>query len=343
MSGTNDAGDGSHGIWMPPRSGPNKGTPGYAEVVVQYNQKRYFSALWGSGTYPIRARAVARGYLGPLSASILVLSQSASPPAVDINGNAHINDPGKIVIDGVLNVNGNSGSIVGGEIDVARGITGSTSNVNAPSAGSTTNVFPNTNTFTPDPLGPSGINLAQPTPSGTVRSTSQLSTSNGQVLQPGIYIGGFSVKKSVQMATGTYYIEGGSVDVQTANGTLTSQTGGVLIYLTKDSSGSYASFDLQGNATANLSPLTAGPYAGITIFQDRNAPVGSPITIQGGSNSNLLGMVYAPQAALSLSGGNTAAGDSFIVNTLSLSGNNNLTVPTPKTPVNATRYFGLVE
>jgi hypothetical protein len=337
-----------HGIWIPPISGDHAGTAGYAEVIVQYNQRRYFSAIFGSGTIPIRARAVARGFMGAFDGSILLLSRTANP-ALNINGNAHISDPGKIIVDssasGAINVNGASGSIVAGEVDVVGGITGAVNQVNAPSSGSTANVFTNNaSAYTPDPLGSSGINLSPPSTSGlTVRSNSQLSTSQGQVLQPGIYIGGFSVKKSVQMASGVYYIQGGSIDIQTNNGSLTSQTGGVLIYLTNDSSGNYATFSLQGNATANLSPMSTGPYAGITIFQDRNAPLNNQITIQGGSTSNLTGMVYAPQAQLLISGGNTAAGDSFIANTMNFNGNNTLNVPKPLIPVRATRTFGLVE
>jgi hypothetical protein len=339
-----------HGIWVPPISGDHAGAAGYVEVAVQYNQRRYFSAIFGSGTIPIRARAVARGFLGSFDASILLLSKTANP-SLNINGNAHIKDPGKIIVDstagGAINVNGASGSIVAGEVDVVGGITGAVNQVNAPSSGSTTNVFTNNaSLYTPDPLGASGINLpAPPVPANTPwPGPGQLKTKQGDTLQPGIYIGGILVQKSVQMASGVYYIEGGSFDINTNNGSVTSLPGGVLIYLTKDSSGNYAGFNLQGNATANLSPMSTGRYAGITIFQDRTAPLdNSLITIQGGSTSNLTGMVYAPQAHLLISGGNIAAGDSYIANTLIFNGNNTLNMPKPVIPVRATRNFGMVE
>jgi uncharacterized membrane protein len=48
-----------HGIWIPPISGDYVGNSHYAEVVVQWNQYRTFSNIFGSGLIPIRARAVA--------------------------------------------------------------------------------------------------------------------------------------------------------------------------------------------------------------------------------------------------------------------------------------------
>src|SRR5262249_33279751 len=52
--------------------------PGYAEVTVQYNEPRFFSGLWGQGTIPITARAVARGTWSVVVDGILVLDPSSS-------------------------------------------------------------------------------------------------------------------------------------------------------------------------------------------------------------------------------------------------------------------------
>lgn len=43
---------------IPPRSGNFKGKAGYAEVIIQFNQKRGFSSIFGSGDLPVTARAV---------------------------------------------------------------------------------------------------------------------------------------------------------------------------------------------------------------------------------------------------------------------------------------------
>src|SRR6266852_6079713 len=48
-----------HGIWSPPISGDHVGDASYVEVVVQWNQTRGFSSIFGDGAIPVRARAVA--------------------------------------------------------------------------------------------------------------------------------------------------------------------------------------------------------------------------------------------------------------------------------------------
>src|SRR5262249_28741449 len=46
---------------IPPKSGDHIGQAGNAEVIIQYNQTRAFSNIFGSGNIPVQARAVARG------------------------------------------------------------------------------------------------------------------------------------------------------------------------------------------------------------------------------------------------------------------------------------------
>jgi hypothetical protein len=341
-----------HGIWIPPVTGPYAGKPGYVEVVVQYNQRRYLSAIFGSGTIPIRARAVARGYIGAFDTSILILNPTKNP-SLTTNGNVSVTASGKIVVDSsagkAANITGNSGSIVGSEIDVVGGLSGKTNNFNAPTAGSTSDVFSNnSNNYVDDPLGPNGTNLPAPSLSGLPTrgaGPNAYNAAQNEVLQPGIYAGGISVTQAgVQMASGTYVIEGKTgFSVSTGKATVTSQAGGVLIYLTEDSKGNYAPLSFQANTAVALAPMTTGTYAGITIFQDRNAPVGTSLSFQGGTGTNITGLVYAPNGAVTLSGGNVLQGNNFIVNTMTLSGNNTLNIPNPVTPVKLSRYFGLVE
>ena len=47
------------------------------QVTVQYNQKRYFSKLWGAEDIPVRARAVARGRWERVTNAVMVLDRSA--------------------------------------------------------------------------------------------------------------------------------------------------------------------------------------------------------------------------------------------------------------------------
>src|SRR5438128_1249831 len=55
---------------IPPQSGDYVGKAGFAEVIVQFNLQRGFSAIWGKGTLPVTARSVASGVPG--SVGILI-------------------------------------------------------------------------------------------------------------------------------------------------------------------------------------------------------------------------------------------------------------------------------
>src|SRR5207302_11346937 len=57
---TNDGVHASVTVNIPPKSGPFTGSVGYAEVLITYYQPRHFSAIWGSGTLPVSARAGSR-------------------------------------------------------------------------------------------------------------------------------------------------------------------------------------------------------------------------------------------------------------------------------------------
>src|SRR5437588_4878767 len=83
---------------IPPRSGDYAGQPSYAEVIVQYNFKRGFSAVFGSGTIPVRARAVARGAPVASEAGILVLDPTLKG-ALNAQGSGHIRVEHAAVID----------------------------------------------------------------------------------------------------------------------------------------------------------------------------------------------------------------------------------------------------
>jgi hypothetical protein len=58
---------------IPPKSGNHVGAAGYAEVIVEYRQPRYFSAIFGSKPLPVSSRAVSRGKSASFGAGILVL------------------------------------------------------------------------------------------------------------------------------------------------------------------------------------------------------------------------------------------------------------------------------
>ncbi|HQU42442.1 MAG TPA: pilus assembly protein TadG-related protein, partial [Pirellulales bacterium] len=81
---------------VPPQSGNFVGKAGYAEVIVQVNQKRGLSAIFGTGTLPVSARAVAKGITGNIG--ILILDPSIND-SCEIDGNVNILNGGQIFVN----------------------------------------------------------------------------------------------------------------------------------------------------------------------------------------------------------------------------------------------------
>ena len=72
------------------------GRSGYAEVIIQYNQSRGFSGIFGSGALPVSGRAVACGSVGDVGIMCLddVVTESAQ-----ICGKVNILNGGQIYIN----------------------------------------------------------------------------------------------------------------------------------------------------------------------------------------------------------------------------------------------------
>src|SRR5438876_169365 len=84
--GTGNVTSVQHGVWIPPVTGDHVGKPGYVEVVIQYNQKRNFSSIYGTQKIAARARAVAEGGWKAGTMGILLLDPTA-PGSLTVNGN----------------------------------------------------------------------------------------------------------------------------------------------------------------------------------------------------------------------------------------------------------------
>jgi hypothetical protein len=84
-------------VRIPPTTGAFVGLDGYAEVIIQFNQKRGFSAIFGGGDIPVRGRAVARGLWVPFNDGIIVLHPTA-PSALFANGNGTVKVQGASII-----------------------------------------------------------------------------------------------------------------------------------------------------------------------------------------------------------------------------------------------------
>jgi hypothetical protein len=297
---------------IPPQAGDYIGRPGYAEVVVQYNQQRSFSSIFASAPVPVRARSVVRGATDPyMNAAILVLDPAANR-AFSLNWQVSVTVNATVKVDssdpGALNLGGSS-QLAAPTINLVGGYTkGSQASINGSiKEGVAAKSDPLDNLIPPDPS------------SLPVQASGPLNIegTSGQTLNPGVYQGGISIadSASVTLMPGIYYMQGGGFSV-TGGANLTGN--GVLIYNAPQNS--WDTINIGTTGTVNLSAPPTGTYRGITLFQDRNS--NNSVWISGCPNTSITGTFYFAGSPLAIVDTGTGAiiGSQYICRQLSISG-----------------------
>jgi Flp pilus assembly protein TadG len=288
---TNDGVNSTVTVNIPPLSGSYLGKAGYAEVNVQFNEPRAFSAIFGSGKIPVTFRAVAGGSPGGIG--ILILDPS-STDTCEIDGTLNINGNGDIVVNSTDSAAVrlyDTGKITAKNISVA-GSPGVQNNVGSGALNATVTTGA---TALADPL----ASIPEPTPSGTNYGSVTVS---GGTIQPGIYTSiNIAAGANVTMAPGVYYLSsaGGYSDLGgifsffsgvagiTVNSGATLTGNGVMIY---NQSGD--NLDFYNAGAVNLTPPTSGTYKGISLFQPRSDT--TEMHLISSSNVTISGTLYAP-------------------------------------------------
>jgi Flp pilus assembly protein TadG len=287
----NDGTNSTVTVNIPPLSGSYKGQAGYAEVIVQFNEPRAFSAIFGSGTMPVGFRAVAGGNPGGIG--ILILDPS-STDTCEIDGTLKINGNGDILVNSTdpaaIRIY-DTGSITAKNISVA-GSPGLQNNVGSGAVNATVITGA---AAAADPL----ASIPEPVPSGTNYGSVTVS---GGTIQPGIYTSiNIAAGANVTMAPGIYYLSSSSgwsdlggifgffagVAGITVNSGATLTGTGVMIY---NQSGD--NLDFYNAGAINLTPPTSGTYKGISLFQPRSDT--TEMHFISSNNVTISGTLYAP-------------------------------------------------
>lgn len=316
--------------------GPNKGQTlpaGYAEVVVQRNQKRYFSAIIGTGSIPITARAVARGKWAPAFIGIHVLDLH-EPSALRATGG------------GLGNVSGGAAVIVNSDAAEAAVTTGGSSLTadNFSIVGGTSGEGFHGEVHTgmepqPDPLRA----LPQPNSADYAnQSNGPKHYSNGsKTISPGVYNGGITItgQANVTMQPGIYYMKGGGFSFS-GQGNLVAN--GVMIY--NDPQGPSDNISLSGSngGSVTMTPPTTGTYKGMTLFQERTAE--NTMNISGNGGFYVTGTFYTANSLMNVTGnGDAHIGSQYISRLLDLNGTGNMLIDYNPDQVVPRRVLSLVE
>jgi hypothetical protein len=290
----------------PPKSGLFVDTPGYAEVIIQFNQSRGFSGVFGSGNLPVRARAVARALWAPFNNGVIVLHPTAANALfANGNGNTFVRNANIIVDSNNSMAASTAGNAVISDVGKAIYITGTNPGYSGTFNGTVLTGQPPV----PDPL----AYLPQPDPK--TMSVQAVPSGNNITLQPGRYVGGlsFSGQTTVTMSPGIYYMDGGAF---TFAGQGSLYAAGVMIFST-------AGLSITGQGSVTLSPPTSGIYKGISYFQDRSAS--ATCLIAGNGGYNITGTLYVAGGLTDLQGNGDASIASQVVTLLMTSGGNGVT------------------
>jgi Flp pilus assembly protein TadG len=339
---------------IPPTTGDHVGVAGYAEVVVTYNQSRFFSSIWGSGTTPVSARAVARGLLAGGTPTNSSLGFLVTDPGT--NGASSVYENGK------TGINVANGSFAENSANSPFDSKGNNAEVtansfvfgaaNSQSLGSPPNFngpTPTYNTVTADPFS----SLAAPSSSGLPSQT----YSGGTTMNPGVYTGVINIggNSTVTMSPGIYYLQpdaNGNAGITMSGTASLDGTSGVLIYVAPPTTPGTGTMTLSNGGVNSiaLNPISTGTYEGVSIYVDRawgngNTNGNSNVTLElgGTPTSSVYGTIYAPTANFILHGTpNANTGSQVIVYTVTAKGSSAAGVGTGPRAGQATE-FQLVE
>jgi Flp pilus assembly protein TadG len=338
---------------IPPTSGPYRDrTDGFIEVIVVYQQRRYFSGILGSGTLPVKARAVARGAWTDGNIGVLILDYTGKA-ALNAQGNGAFTESGGRVIVNSNNpdavVDGGNGSTIATEFDITGGLTlnGGGNLTSSPTPNQIymgTHPVPDPLAYLPPPPVPGNgtmTDINNPTsisdlPSGiasTLDPTTIAAINTGQynkvhILTPGQYtnlpVFGQNELVILEQASadtaatnsdykGIYYINGGGFKSTGASIIMDkSSSGGVMIYNEPD--GTQASQKIQ---------ITGNPGGQVLLSPLTNGPYQGmvlwqdrnstvPVLAEGNGNFNVQGTFYAAAATLSING-NATGGTGYYI------------------------------
>lgn len=152
------------------------------------------------------------------------------------------------------------------------------------------------------------------------------STTGDQVLNPGLYCDGLSIKQqTVTLRTGVHVFKDYELYVQ-SGGTLKSEPGGsVTIIFT---GGPDARFVNQAGANVDVTAPSSGLFAGIVMAQDPASIPTKKNTIIGGGYMEFDGIIYYPKQGLYISGNGDIGADSaqfaIMADTIDIEGNGTL-------------------
>lgn len=323
---TNNADGVTVTVSSPPSSGPNSGTSGFVEVIISKDQPVWFMSLFGHNTMTVTARSVSTLannsnciYALGTSGTDLTFSNGAQLDMSDCNIYGESTDAADFSASGGSHVTAGAINLVGGS-SISGGAHVSPTPVTGVTALSDPLGYLSAPTFSTSSC------LADPNP-GWKGGTFGPSVSGGTICYNGFTV---SNGGSVTFSPGTYIING----TLSFNGGSTVTGTGVTFYLPPG-----ASLNIGNGTNFSLSAPTSGTYNGILFYQDRSNKTSESLV--GGSKSYLEGILYFPDANLTLNNGSSSTCyETIVTSSLTMEGGaklQNYALKNTHTPISSAR------
>lgn len=277
-------------VSSPPLTGVESGNTQAVAVTLERPLPLFYANILGAQAAVVRATATALVDMDD-EFCVLGLDQTASN-AVEVFGNANLtmncgmavnsNHSNALRVQGNVSVNMTDINVVGGVR-----ITGN------PTITTDQPMSLGVNPFT-DPY----ADLTVPIYGGCDHNNT---TVGGTVtLSPGVYCGNFNINShaTANLEPGVYIFNNVPLNI---NAQSVVQGSGVTLILTGSGS-SYSRLTINGGGTLDISAPSSGTYAGVAMFQDRNANTNGEHIINGGATVNVRGAMYFPAQQLTFRG-----------------------------------------
>lgn len=295
-------------VHNPPQNGPNTGNGLAIELTLMRQGMLSFSSLFvdDSGV-AIQARAVG-GIVGTGNRVCVLALDETMDKALEFSGTANATFNCGVA----SNSQSSSAIFVGGNAQLTADPAQAYGDITIQGNASLTSSQPAQANAPriPDPYGPLGRNLQVP-PVTACEPAPSVNAFGNFTIYPGTYCGDLQIKKgTVTFAPGTYVIDSGDLNFQ-AHAEVSGE--GVTFILTGTNPADTGVIDFTSGAVVKLTAPSSGPYAGVVILEDRNAPshegsTSIPHKILGGASQELNGAVYTPRREIRFSGGSASAG-----------------------------------
>jgi hypothetical protein len=306
----------------PPTSGPSAGVSGAVEAIVEQPVPSFLSSVLYGEQVTVAARAVARSFMAESCVYVMNPTQDSAlhvpgTAQVDMDCGAQVNSVSPTAVD-----QDGTACMTASQIATAGAADGDC-------------LDPQPDEGTPQADDPFSHLSAPAAAAGGCDYTTLVEVTSATTLMPGNYCGGLVIEADVDFDPGGYVIGGEGLQIQ-GNSVV---TGEEVSFYFPDTTTGYdppgptppRALYIAGTTEIDLSAPTSGEYNSILFYLDQNIDPNLELWLQGGTDMELEGVIYASQNHMRFAGGSGGIDGWTVlaVDTLEFTGNSSISGSNP--------------